>query len=372
MNSHEHAVVVGAGPAGLGAAIGLARHGIHVTLVEQHDLLGTPRRGETIRADPHMEEILGGGFFDKIALRRVNRRRYYSHSGLRHVDRTISNPNIIFSWPDLIGHLAEIARREGVVIRTGMRALRLMTGSGCTAGIHAGDGPVEESFPAGTVFLCGGCRGAESLGMAQDRTGMDMAVHKLLVSGYGGPDDRLEYHFHLDAHGLVVGSMFPRGNGEAELILLNTSGGSPDVLSFEEFCAHHPLFGRLMEGTQTSYEVTTCIPMGGMRFPFSPGPGLVLAGDALGHVQGRGGSGIRTSFLIGHTAGSLSARAMRAGGWTQENRHAFEKELRRHPHVRSLRLHNLVYAGLRSRIFRRIRSPEHMDSVWNLLSVALR
>ncbi|HWR67703.1 MAG TPA: hypothetical protein VN416_01650, partial [Desulfomonilia bacterium] len=358
--------------AGLGAALGLVRHGIHVTMVEQHDLLGTPRRGETIRADPHMEEILGRGFFDTIALRRVNSRRYYSHSGLCHVDRTISNPNIIFSWPDLIGHLAEIARREGVVIRTGMRALRLVTRAGSTVGIEAAHGSAQESFPADTVFLCGGFRGAESLGMAQDRSGMDMAVHKRLVSGYDGPDDRLEYHFHLAPAGLVVGAMFPRGHGEAELILMNTSGGSTGVISFDEFCGHHPSFARLMEGVQTSYDLETCIPMGGMRFPFSPVPGLVLAGDALGHVQGRGGSGIRTSFLIGHTAGSLSARAMRAGGWTKENRRAFEKELRRHPHVRSLRLHNLVYAGLRSRIFRRIRSPEHMDSVWNLLSVALR
>ena len=83
--------------------------------------------------------------------------------------------------------------------------------------------------------------------------------------------------------------------------------------------------------------------MGGMLYPFSPRQGLVMAGDALGHVQARGGSGIKTSFLIGYTAGSLAADVMRSGGWTQGNRKKFEKTIKYNPHVRSLRLHNLIF-----------------------------
>lgn len=368
-----HIIVIGSGPAGFGAALGLTRKGVHVDMLEQDDLPGTGRRGETIRLDEHMEHILGTGFFDRIALRRVDRRRYYSHTGMRLVDRQIRNPNIIISWPDLIGLLADTARREGVTLRTGTRALGLITGrNGQVEGIEARRGSENVSFRASTVLLCGGCGGAASMGIPQDRSGMDMKVHKRLVTGFSGPEDRLEYHFHLVPSGLVVGTMFPRGGGEAEFILMDTSPDGCSVLSFDDFRACHPFFDRLLEGTRISYELQSVVPMGGMRFPFSPMPGLILAGDALGHVQARGGSGIRTSFLIGYAAGSLAADVVHAGGWTGTNRAAYERSMARHPHVRSLRMHNAFYGSLRSGIFRRIRTPEHMDRFWPLLSLALR
>ncbi|HPI94251.1 MAG TPA: FAD-dependent oxidoreductase [Deltaproteobacteria bacterium] len=368
-----HVIVIGAGPAGFGAALGLTRKGMHVDMLEQDEVPGAVRRGETIRFDEHMERLLGGGFFDRIALRMVNRRRYYSHSGKKHVDRQIRNPNIIISWPDLIGLLTETVCREGVTLHAGTRALDLIAGeNGQVKGVEARRGSEDVTFPGSTVLLCGGCGGSASMGITQDRSGMDMKVHKRLVTGFSGPEDRLEYHFHLAPSGLVVGTMFPRGGGEAEFILMDTSPGNTEALSFDGFRACHPLFDRLLKDTSTTYELQTFVPMGGMRYPFSPMTGLILAGDALGHVQARGGSGIRTSFLIGYAAGSLAADTLNAGGWTDTNLSAFEKAMRMNPHVRSLMMHNAFFGTLRKGIFGRIRSPENMDRLWPLLSLVLR
>ncbi len=367
----SEAVVIGAGPAGLGAAIGLARAGIGVTVFERNGTLGTERRGETIRSNPEMEEILGAGFFDRIARCRISKRRYYSHSGRRFVDRTISNPNIIFNWPDLIGFMADEAVKSGARIRTGTRVERLVIRGGRIEGVvsESADGLSETA--SALVVSCGGHDDPASRQMNIDRSRLDMPVLKMLVKGYDGPDDRLEYHFHLEDSGLVVGTIFPRGNREAEIILLDTAGsGKP--LSFEGFSRSHPIFGERIREAAPFYTLNTLIPMGGMVYPFMPRPGLAMAGDALGHVQARGGSGIRTSFLIGHAAGKTAARYLHAGGFTAENQAGFEKELLRHPEVKSLRRHNLIFLSLRARLFGLVGNPRNMDLFWPVLKAALR
>jgi flavin-dependent dehydrogenase len=370
--SYSQAVVIGAGPVGLGVSLGLASKGISVIIIELQEKLGAVRRGETIRADKHMEEILGPGFFERITIKKVNKRRYFSHTGKCHVDRTIKNPNIIFAWPDLIGEIAAEAERIGVRVLTGVGVKTLLGGSGRVQGVITEMNGSEKEYFAHTVFSCGGCNDPASQYIKQERTGIDMPVAKRLVRGYTGPEDRLEYHFHHRPSGLVVGTMFPRGGGEAEFILLDTSSGKDTPLTFDKFSRHHPQFSRLLEGTQTHYELQTRIPLGGMLYPFSPCPGLVMAGDVLGHVQARGGSGIRTSFLIGHAAGILAADVIHSGGWSEDKMKRFENLMRTHPHVRSLRLHNLIYSYLRSRIFGFIDTPEEMDKKWNILKVALR
>lgn len=365
------ALVIGAGPAGLGAAIGLAQGGMEVTVLEQQDMLGSERRGETIRADREMEEILGTGFFDSIARVRIRKRRYYSHTGSVFVDRTITNPNIVFAWPDLIGRMADRARMLGVDIRTGVRAVRLVEGYGRVKGAVTRTDHAEEVFLAGTVFLCTGSMDTLGTGYYRRPPGMDMAIRKKLVKGYSGIPDRLEYHFHLAPQGMTVGAIFPRSGAEAELLLLNTSP-SAAMPDFEEFGRLHPVFQWHTAGVEPFYEMESTVPMGGMIFPFSRKPGLVMAGDVLGHVQARGGSGICASFLIGHACGTAAGAVMRSGGWTAESHAAFEKGMRRHPRVRGLRAHNLFYSRVRSAIFRSIRSGTDMDRKWHFLRIMLR
>jgi flavin-dependent dehydrogenase len=370
--SYSNVVIIGAGPAGLGASIGLARKGITVTVIDQQEKLGLIRRGETIRSDMHMEEILGHGFFDRIAIRKVYQRRYFSHTGKCRVEREIKNPNIIFSWPDLINEIAGLAENSGVRFLAGHHVTSLIEHSGKVNGVMTSMSGVEEEFLADAVISCGGCNDPASHHIRQDRNGIDMAVTKRLVKGYAGQESQLEYHLHIKPTGIVVGTMFPRGGGEAEFIILDTTRENHVQPAFDEFSHFHPEFEKLLQGTQTFYELGTFIPMGGMLYPFSPRQGLVMAGDALGHVQARGGSGIKTSFLIGHAAGSLAADVIHSGGWTEFNRKKFEKTLQGHMQVRALKLHNLIYSNLRTRIFKCISSPEDMDKKWHILQVALR
>ncbi len=153
--SYSQAIVIGAGPAGLGVSLGLARKGISVIIIELQKKLGSVRRGETIRADKHMEEILGQGFFERITIKEVNKRRYFSHTGKCHVDRTIKNPNIIFAWPDLIQEIAAQAELSGVRFLAGLGVKTLLGGSGRAQGVIAEMNGGEKEYLAHTVFPAG-------------------------------------------------------------------------------------------------------------------------------------------------------------------------------------------------------------------------
>ena len=124
--SQNSAVVIGAGPAGLGAAIALARQGLKVTVLEREAEIGVNRRGETIRFHQGMEDRLYKGFFAEQTIHRINQRTYYSHTGKKKADRQISTWNLIIEYPRFVQALAKAATDAGVEILKSMPVERII------------------------------------------------------------------------------------------------------------------------------------------------------------------------------------------------------------------------------------------------------
>ncbi len=353
--------IIGAGPAGLGAALALSHAGVEVDVFEKQPELGLERRGETIRFNPEMEALLGNGFFESQAVHRVNKRRYYSHSGKRFVDRIISEYNLIIEWTHFLKAIAERVEKAGSRIHLNSEIDEIVMDGARVAGVKLKD----DEFDADAVFSCGGHTDPACRLIGIDRSKMDRPVEKRLVKNYSGPEDRLEYHFHADGKGLAVGCIFPRGKGEAEIIIMGMKYSW--LPGFEDFSELHKVFADRIKGTIDEYVLKTNIPMGAMLNDCMPRTGLFMAGDTMGHVQARGGSGIRTSFLIAYSCGVAAANALKYGGWDN-----VQSIIGKSPHLKELEKHNLIYSKARQLMFKPAGSPERMDMLWPLLSAALR
>lgn len=384
-NFHHTAIIIGAGPAGLGTALALSREGIDTLVLESQDEIGLHARGETIRFSQEMEDVLYPGFFNKQAIHRIKKRRYYSHTEKKYVDRTISTENLIIEWPHLIGDIADVVQKAGAEIRTGIKVISIIEENSVVKGVMAKNLSAKEEkvIFADTVFSCGGIHDPGSFHLHLDRSAIDLPIHKRLIRDFKGPHDRLEYYLHVGKESTPgIGCIFPRGRGEAEIILMpftnimeNYQSLAPfsQVEAFvNEFPTRHPTFKSRLDETETYYTFNTLIPMGKVLTRFAPRPGLVMVGDALGHVDARGGSGIRTSFLLGYYAGKLGASIIKSGGWSPDKQKLFDTHMMENPLMKLLKRHALIYGSVRSFLFQRINDPARMDRWWPLLKNLLR
>jgi len=379
-------VVIGAGPAGLGAALGAKSTGAPVVVLEAQTDPGSRRRGETVRYDRRVEALLGSGFFDRHTIHTVSSRRYFSPTGERQVDRRVSNPNRIVAWPDLVDDLTSRARAAGAELRFGCRVDGLQLGEQGVEGVVASDSAGEaEALAAGFVVAADGHAGVVTRCLSHDRRTLDFPVRKLLVAGSSAPQQRLEYHLHVAADGSpCIGCSFPRGGDSVELILLVWPVGK-----WAELPSHQraPLLQRLTEpglwparlrryldGAEVQYSTVTQIAMGGLQTPLVPMDGLVLVGGAAGQVQARGGSGIVSSLLLGHAAGRIAGAAVLGGSGQRgaQARAARERALAQHPVLAELRRMHRVLHRPRQALMAGLRSPRGFDRAWPLLKLLLR
>ncbi len=380
--SGKTAVIVGAGPAGLGAALSLARSGVKVTVLEKEKEVGINRRGETIRFHQGMEDLLYKGFFAEQTIHRINKRTYYSHTGKKKADRQISTWNLIIEYPRFVQTLARVAREAGAEIITGANVLRYdKTGSRIAAAVADVAGS-ERRFEADLFFATGGHSDPTIDRDKRAKSRLDIPLRKYLVRNYQGRDDHLEYFFHVDETYPAIAAIFPRGNQEAEVLVMfiTDAAQKPEVpLNFKKiaeiidnFETLHPVFGEKLKGSERYYETNTLIPMGDVGADILPAPNLILAGDAVGQVEARGGSGIRSSFIMGHLSAGAAVKTLLAQNFSDSSQKEFKKLVLDGEQMHELKELNLKFGLPRRAFFGTVTSPGAMDLFWFALEFFMR
>lgn len=385
MPTEASVVVVGAGPAGLGAALGALKAGAgDVVVLERAPDPGEQRRGETLRYDAGVEALLYPGFFDRHTRHQVQRRRYCSPSGLRHVDRTISTPNRIITWPDLMADLRAVAVERGASVELGARVVALRLGEEGVTGVEYEDARGRHTLGCGFLVGADGHDGIVTRSIGQERSRVDFPLRKLLVRGCGVDPERLEYHLHVQPGGPGgVGCVFPRGHGEAEILIMAWAGReelrarstSGDAVQrfLERFAERHPRFAERFASCEVTYQVDTAVAMGGLIEDVVPLPRLILAGDAAGQIQARGGSGICSSLRLGHHAGMLAgAASLRGDPWSPRLAAALRNSVAQHPTARLLQRMQRLQGAPRRALFERIHSAASFDRLWPMLGALMR
>ena len=393
----QTAAIIGAGPAGIGAALALARKGLAVTVLEKEAEIGVNRRGETIRFHQGMENLLYPGFFEEQTIHKINLRTYYSHTGKKTADRQISTWNLIIEYPRFVQALAKVAIDAGVTIVKSSPVERYVQEAGRVSAVVAGG----KEYKADLFFATAGHRDPVINTATRTETRMDIPIRKYLVKNYAGRDTHLEYFFHVDETYPAICAIFPRGNREAEVLymFLTDSAANKDVPGsrgtggasvrepakkanhvdfahiahiIDNFGTIQPVFGEKLKGSEIYYETNTLIPMGAIGSEILPLANLVLAGDAAGQVEARGGSGIRSSFMMGIVSAKAAVDTLLRENFSAQSQSAFKKKVLDCEQMHELKDLNLKFGIPRRLFFSTVTSPSAMDTFWFGLQFFMR
>ena len=329
-----------------------------------------------------MENLLYKGFFDEQAIHRINQRTYYSHTGQKKADRKISTWNLIIEYPRFVEALARVAREAGAEIITDARVEKYEKSGGRVTAVEASIAGKAKKFEADLFFAAGGHNDPSVEKDKRAKTKLDIPIRKYLVRNYAGRDTHLEYFFHVDETYPAIAAIFPRGNREAEVLyMFLTDAAQKPALSLDfkkiasiidNFEATHPVFGEKLKGSERYYETNTLIPMGDVGSEVLPVQNLVVVGDSAGHVEGRGGSGIRSSFMMGHLAAEAALETLIAGSFSADAQKQFKKRVLESEQMHELKDLNLKFGLPRRAFFGTVTSPGAMDLFWFALEFFMR
>jgi flavin-dependent dehydrogenase len=301
-------IISGAGSAGLSTAIFCARAGLDVLVLEKNSETGVFPRGETMRPDPIIDELLGPDFMDKISFNRTALRRYYSPGSREFFSLKREHASYIFHWKDLTEGLKAAAEKEGVTIAMKLEVVAPVIRNGNAVGVITGDGKTREGK---TIIGAEGYNSNLGRKSGVNYRRINSPIAKRICSGIESDFPGMEFFIitpgtlsEFAPHPPMIAFIFPRGDGDAEAGVLVLSGamapgkrgdapsGAKLLAILESLWETYPVFSDKVKHADISFEGASIIPMAGMHHAASSVPGLILTGDTIGLVEASGGCGI--------------------------------------------------------------------------------
>ena len=308
-------VIIGAGSAGLSTAIFCARAGLDVLVLEKNSKTGVFPRGETMRPDQIITELLGPDFMDQISFNRTALRRYYSPGCREFFSLERDHASYIFHWKDLTEGLKTVAEQEGVTVMMKHEVIAPVVRNGNAVGVITGDGKIQNGT---TIVAADGHNSILGRKSGVNYRRINSPIAKRICSGIKSDFPGMEFFIitpgtlpEFKSHPPMIAFIFPRGDGDAEAGVLVLNGAMPpgkrgDVPSGVELLKilktlweTYPVFSDKLKNADVSFEGASIIPMAGMHHAASSVPGLILTGDTIGLVEASGGCGIVATMKNG-------------------------------------------------------------------------
>ncbi|MCZ7527628.1 MAG: geranylgeranyl reductase family protein [Acidimicrobiia bacterium] len=322
-------LVVGAGPAGAGAAYWLAERGRSVLLVERKRFPRDKTCGDglTPRAVRQLHDM---GLADRLS-------GHLRFEGLRSMAHGIT---LELPWPDhpdlppygyvvrrrdLDEMVVEQAVKAGATFRPATEAVVPLAGSGLVTGavLRCHETGATETARARFLVVADGAnsRFGRALGTSRDRRyPLGMALRGYFTSPYHD-EPWIESHLDLrdrDGNHLPgYGWIFPVGDGTVNVGvgLLSTFSGWKSVntsVLMDAFVATAPARWGLSTETACGPPTGGRLPTGGSVHP-KAGPTWLVVGDAAGSVNPFNGEGISYAYETGRLAAGVLDEALATG-----------------------------------------------------------
>ncbi len=303
-------IVVGAGPAGLSAALTLVKAGVEVAVLERGEYPGSKNVMGGILFTPVLDKLLPEFWKSAPVERFVTHRRYsvLSKEGEAAFDfktAAYGEPDYNNSWTVLRAKFdrwfADQVEEAGAMIIPGMMVSELLVKDGRVTGVKTEPGGDE--LNCDVVICCEGANSflAEQVGLRKPHDPKHLAVAVKEVIGL--PQDEIESRFHLNGNegcayeifGQAVQGTFGSGflYTNKESISIGVGSTIHDMKRHElnpndvlEGFKKHPAIAPLVKGGESLEYAAHMIPEGGYsHMPKLTMSGLILTGDAAGFVN---------------------------------------------------------------------------------------
>jgi flavin-dependent dehydrogenase len=390
-------VVVGAGPAGLASAIFAARKGKRTVLVEMESGLDLHPRGETLHHHPVLDDLLGNGVMESLALSKTALREFYAPNpfGPKRITTQRETPSIVFEWSQWIK--AFEAAMENLDIKLVLQAevVDVVENNGLVTGVvYRDSNGVKKTVSGKAVLACDGHRSAIGRKYGIKYANMNFPFVKSIFKNADFENPGFKYFF-VPAGSLEYAPNFPPSiiflfprdgkNCEAGLLVMAKNARElgmdlPDSVElltvWETTKKRYPLLKDMLKNADTVFQEMTALPMTGPIENVVPRKGVVLLGDAAGFVEISGGSGLVSSirmakFWTERICDALDCTDDPEVIWRDEAIKSFNREFRESEFYQQIAKITEQNIAFRKYLFVELNTRERMMGNWEQLRMMM-
>jgi digeranylgeranylglycerophospholipid reductase len=307
-------IVVGGGPAGSYAALNLAKHGVKVSVFEEHPSIGFPshcaghlsiRSLRTIGLYPLPEGIVENTFCAA---------NFYSPLGTRFSLHLSCPVTAAVNRARFDQYLAAQAEAAGASFVLNSRVQSLLIGDGFVKGVNIkqADG-IEEKIYSKMVLDAEGIssRLLRQTGLkALKPSGLVYAVEVEVENVQDVELDAVEVYFGKAYAPGFYGWLIPRLDGSAKVGLATNHGDPREYL--KRFMSKHPVASKQLAKAKITQVGYHAITLGG-PINRSYADGFLAVGDCASQVKPTTGGGVIFGLTCARTAAEVASQALKQG-----------------------------------------------------------
>ncbi|HXQ92749.1 MAG TPA: FAD-dependent oxidoreductase [Nitrososphaerales archaeon] len=332
------ALVVGAGPAGVSAAITTAKGGMSTVMLERGDFAGSKNMFGGIVFTKPTAQIVPEFWKTAPIERRVIEYQYWLLSAESHVQINHRNQKFVKDFNSFTAlrarfdkWFAQQAEAAGVLLlpRTTVTGV-LRDANGQINGVSTDRGDLL----ADVVIACDGVNSlvSKGAGLHEEWKPEDTAI--AVKETYSLPKDKIEERFNIRGDEGVAVQFYGGRNEEyagfmytnKDTISFGVGAVMSDLAAFKtrpqdllEWMKAHPSIRPLLEGTALREYTAHLIPEGGYnKIPPLYTDGMMVAGDAAGLVNALNFEGTNFAMISGKFAGQTALDAKKSGSFGHE------------------------------------------------------